>query len=228
MVLLPKSTDTTNPTSYRPVSFLSVLSKFLEKHMHIYLNVYLEQWELLHPLQSGFRHKYSCSTALVRLTNSYRESVKYGATQSSVLGPILFSLFINDLPLYVKKKSLLIVTCWQMTQHCINLKNIFCKSEAICKIAQIRYPTGVVIIICSSIQLRPSLCQLLPDRNTSCHARTHPHPKAYHLNCVCVHIYCLFSFQKNDIFRKRKKMPYLLRYTSFSLQNVTSLIKNKK
>jgi len=103
MVPLPKSTDTTNPTNYRSVSLLSVLSKLLEKHMHVYLNVYLEKWELLHPLHSGFRHKYSCNTALVRLTNSYRESVKYGVIQGSVLGTILFSLFISDLPLYVKK-----------------------------------------------------------------------------------------------------------------------------
>ena len=36
--------------------------------------------------------------------------------KGSVLGPILFSFFVNDLPLHVKI-YLLIVTCWQITLH---------------------------------------------------------------------------------------------------------------
>ena len=39
--------------------------------MYIYLNDYLETRELLHPFQSGFKHKYSCNTAFARLTNSW-------------------------------------------------------------------------------------------------------------------------------------------------------------
>ena len=60
-VPLPKSTDKTNPASYRPISLLSVLSKLLEKHVHIYLNDNLEKRKLLHPFRSGFRRKYSAT-----------------------------------------------------------------------------------------------------------------------------------------------------------------------
>ena len=49
MVPLPKSTDKTNPTNYRPISLLSVLSKLLEKHVHIYLNDYFKKAATLSP-----------------------------------------------------------------------------------------------------------------------------------------------------------------------------------
>ena len=48
-----------------------LLTKSLEKHVHLYLNDYLEKQQLLHPFQSGFRRKYSCNTVLARLTNSW-------------------------------------------------------------------------------------------------------------------------------------------------------------
>ena len=62
----PKSTDKTNPTNYRPISLLSVLSKLFEEHVHIYLNDYFKKkLQLIHPFQSGFRRKYSCNTAFI-------------------------------------------------------------------------------------------------------------------------------------------------------------------
>ena len=88
VVPLPKSKDKTNPTNYRPVSLLSVLSKLLEKHVHIYLNDYLEKRQLLHPFQSGFRRKYSSNTALARLTNSWLTAMN----KSEVSGVVFLDL----------------------------------------------------------------------------------------------------------------------------------------
>ena len=59
VVPLLKSTDKTNLTNYRPVSLLYILSKLLEKRVHIYLNDYLKKRQILHPFQSGFRRKSS-------------------------------------------------------------------------------------------------------------------------------------------------------------------------
>ena len=64
VIQLPKTRDKTNLTDYRLISLLSVLSKLTEKHVHVQLNDYLEKHLLIHPFQSGFRCKHSCSTAL--------------------------------------------------------------------------------------------------------------------------------------------------------------------
>ena len=88
MVPLPKSTDKTNPTNYRPISLRSVLSNLLEKHGHIYLNDYLEKRQLLHPFHSGFRRIYSCNTALACLTNSWLTAMN----KSEVSGVVFLDL----------------------------------------------------------------------------------------------------------------------------------------
>ena len=88
VVPLPKPTNKTSPTNYRPVSLLSVLSKLLEQHVHMYLNDYLEKQQLAHPFQSGFRYKYSCNTALARLTNSWLTAMN----KSEVSGVVFLDL----------------------------------------------------------------------------------------------------------------------------------------
>ena len=61
--------------NYRPISVLSNFSKLLEKAMHHRLYSYLEELDILYPLQFGFREKCWTTHALISITESIRQSI---------------------------------------------------------------------------------------------------------------------------------------------------------
>ena len=71
--------------NYRPISILPVLSKVLEKHVSDSLTLYLNENNLLHKTQSGFRPHHSCETALNFMTDSWLNAIDDGKMIGVVL-----------------------------------------------------------------------------------------------------------------------------------------------
>ena len=62
-----KSGDPSDVDNYRPISLLNCLNKIIERVAFNHIYAFLIKENLLHILQSGFRHQQSTCTALVHL-----------------------------------------------------------------------------------------------------------------------------------------------------------------
>lgn len=74
VIPLPKKSNPSTVTDFRPISILPFLSKVFERIVHSQLTLYMTKNNLLNPLQSGFRMGHSTTTALVKVT----EDIRYG------------------------------------------------------------------------------------------------------------------------------------------------------
>ena len=64
-----KSGDPSNPSNFRPISILPVISKIVERVVQRQLYYYLSSNHLLSPTQHGFRPRHSTETALVSVAD---------------------------------------------------------------------------------------------------------------------------------------------------------------
>ena len=64
-----KAGDPSNPSNFRPISIVPVISKIVERAIHQQLYDYLTQNHLLSSTQHGFRPRHSTETALVSISD---------------------------------------------------------------------------------------------------------------------------------------------------------------
>ena len=79
-----KSGNTTELDNYRPISMLPVLSKVLERVVHMQFIDYLESNRLLYKYQFGFRRQHSTNLTVTFFTDSVRRAMVNGQLTRSV------------------------------------------------------------------------------------------------------------------------------------------------
>ena len=78
VVPVHKKDSKLNFSNYRPISLLSSLDKILEKIMYTKIFQFINNSNLLHPLQFGFRQNYFTAHALISLTEIIRKYLGEG------------------------------------------------------------------------------------------------------------------------------------------------------
>lgn len=72
---LPKVDNPSEFNSLRPVSVLCVPAKIFEKILNSKIINHLDKFSIMSPIQSGFRTKYSCTTALLTITDDILRAI---------------------------------------------------------------------------------------------------------------------------------------------------------
>ena len=77
-----KRLDSLKKENYRPVSVLTALSKIFENVFNMQMSQYFDL--IFSNFLSGFRHKYSCQTTLVRMIEEWKEALDNGKMVGAV------------------------------------------------------------------------------------------------------------------------------------------------
>jgi len=103
IVSIPKDSEKSVPTKYRPISLLPIASKILEHHIHSKIMLHLQALYPISDKQWGFCAKKSTVHALLSAMDDWLKSLETGAT----LEPFFFSTTLRPL------KQCLIGHCWK-------------------------------------------------------------------------------------------------------------------
>lgn len=106
VIPISKAGDKQDPHNYRPISILSSISKIFERHIASQLHQFFDKTNIIHNTQSGFRRKHSCTTALVRLIDSWLEDIDSGKYVGAVFLDLRKAFDLVDHEILIHKLSI--------------------------------------------------------------------------------------------------------------------------
>ena len=116
VVPIPKNQKLSDPSNYRPVSLLPILSKILERHVFMLIMDHLQRNRSLSAFQWGFLEGRSTVTALLHLTDQWLQALDVGHDVCAVFFDFRKAFdSVPHLPLMKKLHSLgfhEILICW--------------------------------------------------------------------------------------------------------------------
>ena len=78
IVPIPKASDMSAPSNYRPISLLPLLSKLLEKHFHFLISQHLQSRHIFSNSQWGFTEGRSTVAALIKCVDDWLKTMEGG------------------------------------------------------------------------------------------------------------------------------------------------------
>ena len=112
IVAIPKTSDTSTPANYRPISLLPLLSKLLERHFHGLIIQHLQLHQILSDLQWGFLEGRSTVTALIKCTDDWLKTLEDGGEVCTVFFDYRKAFdSVPHRPLIIKLRSLGLDDC---------------------------------------------------------------------------------------------------------------------
>ena len=78
IVPVPKGSDKSQPSGYRPISILPIISKVMEKHVKALLDSHLQQNAPISPRQWGFMSSRSTVSALINVIDYLSQALDQG------------------------------------------------------------------------------------------------------------------------------------------------------
>ena len=100
-----KKGSKTNPSNYRPISLLPLISKIIEKLIHEQTSSFLSNNELLYNYQSGFRKNHSTDSCLTFLHDKILKGFDKGLMTGMILVDLQKAFDTIDHDILLKKLS---------------------------------------------------------------------------------------------------------------------------
>ena len=100
---IPKINHPVEPSDYRPISILPILSKVYEKLIMMQMLAYLESEELLAETQSGFRKGHCTVTTCMKIKNDILKAMNRGEVTLAVFADFSKAFDTVDFEILIKK-----------------------------------------------------------------------------------------------------------------------------